>query len=157
MISRILTTFFVFLTTLSSVYRAFLANRRGKNKWIPLPPVALSINTSFSTEQLVAKVDRIVRILILNTAHPCLYYSYARCRVLRNCGYFIQLNIGLHNLQKDQKVEGHCWLSRKGQVLFEENDPHEMYPDKIGERADVVYWARLKGKEGKEFVRQRKK
>lgn len=157
MMTRILTSIVIFFTTLVSVCRAFLANRRGNNKWIPLPPVAPSINRSFSLEELVDKVDRIVRILILNTAHPCLYYSYARCRVLRMNGYFIQLNIGLHNLQKDQKVEGHCWLNRKDQVLFEENDPHELYPDMMGERDDVIYWARLKGKEGKEFVRQRKK
>ena len=156
MTNRISTTFLILLTTLSSVCRAFLANRRGNNKWIPLPPVAHSIDTSFSIEQLVAIVDRIVRLTILNTAHPCLYYSYARCRVLRSCGYFVQLNIGLHNLQADQKVEGHCWISRKGQVLFEEKDPHELYSDMMGERDDVLYWTRLKEGTEKKILRMKK-
>lgn len=156
MMSRRIIFLSLFFNVLDAVCRAFLANRRGNNKWIPLPPVPHSINTSLPMEQVVAMVDRIVRHTIFNTAHPCLYYSYARCRVLRRWGYFIQLNIGLHNLQAGQNTEGHCWISRKGEVLFEEKDPHEMYPDNMGERDDVVYWAKLRGGEGKEFLRLKK-
>ena len=152
----ILGSFVLPFNVLASVCRAFLANRQGSNKWLPLPPVAPRMNTSLSMEQLSARVDRIVGPAILNTAHPCLYYSYARCRILRRWGYPVQLNVGLHNLQGKRETEGHCWISFEGRPLFEEKDPHEMYPDRVGEHGDVVYWVRLKGAEGGEFVRLRK-
>ncbi|MCL7488345.1 MAG: lasso peptide biosynthesis protein [Desulfobulbaceae bacterium] len=153
---RTFASFFFPFNVLASLCRAFLANRQGSNKWLPLPPVAPRVNTSLSMEQLAAGVDRIIGLVIVNTAHPCLYYSYARCRALRIRGYPVQLNIGLHSLQGKREAEGHCWISFEGRPLFEEKDPHEMYPDRMGEHGDVVYWARLKGAEGGEFVRLRK-
>ncbi len=149
-------TFFscsVFITALVSVCRAFLANRLGDKKWVPLPVVAPEKNTLFSLDELVGITDRVVRLAIMNTAHPCLYYSYARCRVLRRAGHPVKINMGLHNLHGNEGAEGHCWISMEGQPLFEENDLHELYPDRMGERDDVVYWGRLKSGEGQNSLR----
>ncbi len=157
MLHRFLTSLSLFFNVLAAVGRARLANRTGSNKWVPLSSVAPVVNTSLSIDKLVARVDRIVRLFIMNTAHPCLYFSYARCRVLRSWGYNAKLNIGLHNLQCDQKTDGHCWISLDGQVLLEESDPHDIYPDRMGERNHTVYWARLQGEEGKTPARLKRK
>jgi hypothetical protein len=158
MTTRIFDSFSIFVQVLGAVGRSFLANRRGNNRWVPLPPVAPSINTSLPMEELVARVDRIVDFALWNTAHRCLYYSYARCRLLRQWGYSVKLNLGLHNLsQAGRDAEGHCWISLNDQALFEENDPYALYPDIMGERDDTVYWARLKGDGKKTYVRLHKK
>lgn len=146
----------LFVTTVTSVYRVYNANRKGDNTWIPLPPVTPSTSGSVSMGKLVDAVDKIVRTIVFNTAHPCLYSSYARCCVLRKNGYPVQLNFGMHNLQEGLQPEGHCWLSYEGEVMLEEKDPHDMYPDKLGVHGDMLYWGRLKGVEGKEFVRKKK-
>jgi hypothetical protein len=135
MTTRIFDSFSIFVQVLGAVGRSFLANRRGNNR-----------------------VDRIVDFALWNTAHRCLYYSYARCRLLRQWGYSVKLNLGLHNLsQAGRDAEGHCWISLNDQALFEENDPYALYPDIMGERDDTVYWARLKGDGKKTYVRLHKK
>ena len=156
MIQRIFTSSSIAVHVLGTVLRSYLANRRGDNKWIPLPPVAPSLNTSLGMDELVARVDRTVRFAIYNTAHLCLYYSYARCCLLRRWGYPVKLNIGLHNLQGGRNAEGHCWVSLNDQPLFEGNDPHMVYPDKLGERDDTVYWSRLKGDGENKYMRMKK-
>jgi len=153
---RLSASLVIFFIVLASVCRTFLANRKGSNRWLPLPPVTSSVKADLSMEELVDLVDRVVKLSVWNTAHPCLYYAYARCRILRRWGHPVKLNIGLHNLYGEQEVEGHCWLSLENKVLFEEKDPCQMYPDRMGERGDTVYWARLKGGE-EEFILRLKK
>ena len=156
MIERTFPSSVIAVRVLGTVLRSYLANRRGNNKWIPLPPVASSMNSSLAMDELVERVDRSVRFFICNTAHFCLYYSYARCCLLRQWGYPVKLNMGLHNLQAGRNTEGHCWVTLNGQALFEDNDPYLVYPDKLGERGDTVYWSRTKGDGGKKFARLRK-
>lgn len=146
----------ILIATLTSVYRARLANKKGDNTWIPLPPVSSVNDQRYSLQQVVRIVDTIVRLVIFNTAHPCLYYAYARCCVLRNNGYTVKLNIGMHNLQPELQAEGHCWISHEGKVLFEEQDPLRMYPDMLGERNSVIYWTSSKGDQDKTFIRRKK-
>lgn len=157
MINRKVISFSLSVQVLGAICRSFLANRLGSNKWISLPPVAPSINTSLSMDQLVVGVDAMVRFTIWNTAHRCLYYSYARCRLLRQWGYPVKLNMGLHNLlQAGRNTEGHCWVSLNDHALFEEKDPYALYPDKLGESGDIVYWARLWEDGEKTYVRLKK-
>lgn len=146
----------LYSSVLIALCRAWLANRLGRNKWIPLPPVAPAVTTALPAEQLAAQVDSIVCRAIVNTAHLCLYQGYARCCVLRKFGYPAKLNMGLHNLDEKNRTEGHCWVSLDGKALCEEKEPRETYPDMMGERNGVVYWARLHKDDGKRFVRLRK-
>jgi len=156
MIHRTSSSLFLFFSTLLAVCRAFLANRFGDRKWVPLPAVAAERDTSLSPEQTVDLTDRIVRLVVINTAHACLYYSYARCCALRRRGYKVKLNMGLHSLHDSVAAEGHCWISLDGRPQFEEKDPHKLYPDKMGERDDFVYWARVTRENGKRASRERK-
>ncbi|GAB4338352.1 MAG: hypothetical protein Kow0089_10240 [Desulfobulbaceae bacterium] len=136
-----------------AVCRSFLANRTGSNRWVVLGPVAPLKNTPPSPEQIREAVDRIVGLIVRNTGHPCLYYGYARCRALRRYGYLAQLNLGLAGLKPDLETGGHCWVSLDDGVLFEERDPASLFPDRLGERGDIVYWTRFR-KERNETVRR---
>lgn len=144
----------MWLGVLGSVARTFLANRLGSNRWIPLPKVRPAHRPDVPIAALIAPVDAIVRTVVRNTGHPCLYYSYARCRVLRRHGYDVRLNLGLHTRHGGSFAEGHCWLSMADRVLFEERDPHESFPDMLGERNGVIYWGRLQ-KDDRRVLREK--
>lgn len=61
---------------------------------------------------------------------------------MRKWGKHVDINIGLSNLRKVKKTEGHCWLTLpNGSLFLEEEDPCIKYSVFLGESKNGIrYW-----------------
>lgn len=129
---------------LSSLWTALWHARllgMGTNVGALLPPVSpAGAPAKGNSQEIIRRIDRIVRVLVFWRRQRCFYRSFVAACVLRRRGVPAKLNFGLQILGARRK-RCHCWITIEGQSLAERGDPLQDYPVPLGQwQNDVYYW-----------------
>ena len=133
----------VFLTTLQALITAKYIMLTKNITRLTLPEI--NKHRKLSSEIIHESMQwakRWVNLFSIKSHHGCYYRSFALACILRRRGIPVSLNIGLRNLRSQEKNRGHCWLTLKGNPVFESDaEALRLYPHLLKQgQSEIYYW-----------------
>lgn len=117
--------------------RAMKLERLGA--WLePAKAAALPAGTPDAPEEVVRRVDRLIRLGWPLVRRGCLVRGMTLYRFLREAGFEASLCFGMGQPEGEAGLTGHCWIELGREPLAEKRDPRPIYAEtfRISPRAD---------------------
>jgi len=98
--------------------------------WLEPPSSPPPHGSRAEAEALVRRIDVWLRAGRPLVRPGCLTRGLTRYRFLRRAGFPVSLRFGIGELaEREDHLEGHCWLVLDGEPLAERRDPRPLYTE----------------------------
>ncbi|HWM94017.1 MAG TPA: lasso peptide biosynthesis B2 protein [Thermoanaerobaculia bacterium] len=99
-------------------------------RWLePANPARIPRPGRRSAEDLVWRVDRLLRLGWPVVRRGCLVRGLTLYRFLREAGFDVSLCFGLGRPEGEADFTGHCWIEMDGRALAEKREPRGIYTE----------------------------
>ena len=118
----------LFAATAPLLLRLLELERLGR--WLePTPAARIPRPGRRTAEDLVRRIDRLLRLGWPLVRRGCLVRGLTLYRFLRKAGFDVSLCFGIGRPEGEADFTGHCWIEMDGRALAEKQEPRSIYTE----------------------------